>query len=83
MTSKFDKHNILFPKYKEGNIDVKTGKYEMKNQPKKSTYNYEQEGRLCLGLAKIKSRDGTITGKLCLVFDYSGEKIVSIDAYKK
>ena len=36
MTSKFNKHNIWFPRDEEGNIDVKTGKYDMKNQPKRA-----------------------------------------------
>ena len=27
------------------------GVYEMNNQPKKSTFKYEQEGRFCLGVA--------------------------------
>ena len=39
----------------------------MKNQTKKSTFKYEQEGRFCLGVAKIESKDGTITGKRCPV----------------
>ena len=37
MTSKFNEHNIRFPRDEEGNIDVKTGKYGTNNQPKKST----------------------------------------------
>ena len=43
------------------------------NKPKNPTFKYEQEGRLCLGVAKIESKNGTITGKRCLVFEYSGE----------
>ena len=50
---------------------------------RKATFKYEQEGRFCLGIAKIESKNGTITGKLCPVFDYTGKKIVTIDAYKK
>ena len=53
MTSKFNKHNIRFTTYEEGNIDVKTGKYDANNQPKKATFQYEQEGGLCLGVDKI------------------------------
>ena len=55
----------------------------MKNQTKKSTFKYEQEGRFCLGVAKIESKDETITGKRCTVYYYSGGKIVTVDAYKK
>ena len=83
MTSKVNEHNIRFPRDEEGNVDVKNGQYGTNNQPKKATFKYEQEGRFCLGVAKIESKNGTITGKRCPVFDYSGKKIVTIDAYKK
>ena len=62
---------------------MKRGVYETKNQPKKATFNYEQEGRFCIGVAKAESKYGTITGKHCLVLDYIEKKIVTIDAYKK
>ena len=78
-----NEHNIRFPRYEEGKIDVKTGKYDINNQPKKANFKYEQEGRFYLGVAKIESKNGTITGKRCPVFDYSGKQIVTIDAYKK
>ena len=42
VTSKVNKHNIPFPRDEEGNIDVKNGKYETNNQPKKATFKYEQ-----------------------------------------
>ena len=51
--SKLNEHNIRFPIDEEGNIDVKNGKYDTDNQPKKSTFKYEQEGGFCLGVAKI------------------------------
>ena len=62
---------------------VKTGKYYTNNQPKNSTLKYEQEGRFCLGVDKIEGKNGTITGKKSPVFEYSGGKIVTIDACKK
>ena len=34
-------------------------------------------------MAKVESKDGTITGKHCPVFDYTDKKIVTIDALKK
>ena len=83
MTSKLNEHNIRFPRDEEGKIDVKNGKYDTNNQPKKATFKYEQEGRLCLVVAKIESKNGTITGERCPVFNYSGGKIVTIDAFKK
>ena len=76
-------NNIRFPRDEEGNIDVENGKYDMNNQPKKATFKYEQEGKFYLSVAKIESKSGTITGKRCTVFDYSGKKIVAIVAYKK
>ena len=33
MISKFNEHNIRLPRDEEGNIDVKTGKYDTNNQP--------------------------------------------------
>ena len=68
---KVNEHNIWFLRDEERNIDVENGEYDMNNQPKKSTFKYEQEGRFCLGVAKIESKNRTITGKLCLFFYYS------------
>ena len=65
MRSKVNEHNYLFPRYEEGTIDVKNGKYDTNNQPKNSIFKYEQEGRFCLGVAKIESKNGKITGKRC------------------
>ena len=83
MTSKVNEHNIRFPRDEEGNIDVKNGKYDTKNQQEKATFKYEQEGRFCRGVEKIESKNGKITGKQCPVFDYTNKKIVTIGAYKK
>ena len=62
---------------------MKRGVYETKNQTERATFKYEQEGRFCLGVAKVERKYGTITGKRCPVFDYIDKKIVTIDAYKK
>ena len=35
-TSKLNKYKIRFPRYEEGKIGVKTGKYNTNNQPKRS-----------------------------------------------
>ena len=83
VTSNLNEDNIRFPRYEEGNIDVKNVKYDMNNQPKKATFKYEQEGRFCLSVANIESKNGALTAKRCPVFDFSGGKIVTIDAYKK
>ena len=83
VTSKVNEHNIRFPRDEEGNVDVKNGQYGTNNQPKKVTFKYEQEGRFCLSVSKIESKNGTITGKKCSVFDYTVKEIVTIDAYRK
>ena len=74
---------MFFPRNEEGKVDVKRGVYDTDNQPKRASFKYEQEGRLCLGVAKVESKDGTITGKRCQVFYYIDKKIVTVDAYKK
>ena len=83
VTSKLNEHSIRFPRYEEGDIDVKNGKYNMGNQSKKATFKYEQEGRFYLVVANIESKNGKITGKRCPVFDYTNKKIVTIGVYKK
>ena len=40
VTSKLNKVNIRFSIDEEGNIDVKNGKYDTNNQPKKATFKY-------------------------------------------
>ena len=56
-------------------MDAERGVYDTQNQPKRATFQYEQEGRYFLGVAKAESKeDGTITGKHCPVFDYTGVK---------
>ena len=82
-TSLPNKHNIVFPRKEEGEMDVERGVYNKNNQPKRATFKYEQEGIFCLGVAKVESQDRTIIGKLCPVFDYTEKKIVTINAYKK
>ena len=82
-TSRLNEYNVVFPRNEEGRVDVKIVVYETNNQPKKATFNYEQEGPFCLGLAEVESKEyGTVTGKRCPVFNYTGKKIVTIDAYK-
>ena len=62
---------------------MERGVYNTNNQPKRASFKYEPEGRFYLGVAKVESKDGTIIGKRCPVFDYTEKKIVTIDAYKK
>ena len=68
--SRLNKYNVVFPRNEEGKVDVKRGFYEMNNQPNKATFKYDQEGRLCLRVVKVESKeDGIITGKFCPVFN--------------
>ena len=63
-----------------GEVDVERGVYNTNNQPKRATFKYEQERRLCLGVGKVEGQDGKIIGKHCPVFDYAEKKIVTISA---
>ena len=64
-------------------MDVERGMYDANDKPKRESIKYEQEGRFCIGVAKVESQDRKIIGKRCPVFDYTEKKIVTIDAYKK
>ena len=75
--------NVLLPRNKEWKVDVERGVYDTNNQPKREKFKYEHEGRFCIGVAKVESKYGTITGKRFPVFNYTDKKIVTIDAYKK
>ena len=55
-TSRVNDYNVLFPRNEEGKVEVGRGVYEANNQPKKATFKYEQEGRFCLGVAKVESK---------------------------
>ena len=62
---------------------MERGVYGTNNQPKRETFKYEQEGRFYLGVDKVEGKeDGKITGKRCPVFDYTRNKIFTIDALK-
>ena len=82
-TSRGNECNVLFPRNKEGKVDVKIGLDETNNQPKKATFKYKREGRLCIRVDKLERKDGTITGNRCPVLNYIEKKIVTIHAYKK
>ena len=82
-TSRSNECNILFSINEEGEVYLEGGDYDTNNQPKRASFKYEQEGRLCLGVAKVEGQYGTIIGKRCQVFDCTEKKIVTIDAYKK
>ena len=70
-TSRVNECNVLFPKNEEWKVDMKIGVYETNNQPNKATFKYGSEGRFCIGVAKVESIDGAITGKRFPVFDYT------------
>ena len=62
---------------------MERGVYGTKNQPKRASFKYDQEGGFCIGVAKVEGQDGKIIGKRCPVFDYTEKEIVTINAYKK
>ena len=73
----------MFTINEDGEVDVERGVHDTRNQPKRASFKYEQEGLFCLGVAKVESQDRKIIGNCCPVFDYKENKIVTIDAYKK
>ena len=83
-TSRVNDYNVLFPRDEQEKLDVEKGVYDTNNQPKKATFKYKQEGRFCLGVAKVENKEyGKITGKHCPVFEYTGNKVVMKDAHKQ
>ena len=82
-TSRSNECNNVFLRNEEGEVDVERGFYDTNNQPKRASFKYEQEGRFCLGVAKVEIQDRKIIGKRCPVFDYTEKKIVTIYACKK
>ena len=54
-TSLSNECNILFPRNEDGEVDVERGVYDTNNQPKRAIFKYKQEGRFCLGVAKLES----------------------------
>ena len=62
-TSHSNECNIVFPRIEEGEVDVERGVYNTNNQPKRATFKYEQEGRFCLGVAKVEGQYGKIICK--------------------
>ena len=82
-TSRVNECNIVFPRNEELEVGVERGVYDTNNQSKRAIFKYEQEGRFCIGVAKVESKDRTIIGERCQVFDYTEKEIVTIAAYKK
>ena len=82
--SRVNCYNILFPRGEEGKVGVERGFSYTNNQLKKATLKYEHEGQFFIRVAKVESKeDGTIKGIRCPVFNYTGNKIVRVDVYKK
>ena len=83
-TSQVNDYNIFFPRYEKGKVNAERGVYDTNNQWKKENFKYDQEEQFCIRVTKVESKeDGTITGKRCPVFNYTGKKIVTIDALQK
>ena len=79
-----NEYNVPHPRSEEGKVDMEGSVYDTTNQTERATIKYEQEGRFCLGVARAESKeDGTMKGKRCPVFDYTGKKIFTINTFKK
>ena len=48
-----NEYKVLFPIYEERKVDVERDVYDMNNQPRRTTFKYEQEGQFCLGVARV------------------------------
>ena len=80
----FNDYNVLLTRDEEEKVDVERGVYEKINELKKSTFKYEKEGQLFIGVAKVEIKEyGTTKRKRCTVFDYTGNKIFTIYALQK
>ena len=49
----------------------------------KPSYKYTQQARFCLGVVAVKTKDGRIIGRRSAVFDYTGQRLISIAEYKR
>ena len=49
----------------------------------KPSYKYTQQARFCLGVVAIRTKDGRIIGRRSAVFDYTGQRLISIAEYKR
>ena len=62
---------------------MKRGVYGKKIRTQKSTFKYEQEGRLYLGVDNVESKDAKIIGHHFTVFGYTENMFLMISGYKK
>ena len=80
------KYQLRFPRNNEGRYCPEsatnpTPQYApLKLRP---SFKYAKQGRFCLGVAAICAIDGRITGKRSVVFDYSGQRLISIKQWKE
>ena len=50
---------------------------------KKHSFKFTQQARFCLGCAAVEMENGQIIGKRSYVFDYTGQRLVSISEYDR
>ena len=69
---------VKFPRDKEGNFCINSNKYTTSTE-KIVKVKYQDEVRLCLGVASVKMPNGSIIGKRADIIDYTGKVIISED----
>ena len=67
---------VKFPRDKEGNFCINSNKYTTSTE-KIVKVKYQDEVRLCLGVASVKMPNGLIIGKRAEIIDYTGKVIIS------
>ena len=72
---------IRFPRDGNGVYSIGSNSYNKKQS--RPSYKYPEQARFCFGVAKVKLLDGSIIGRRCRLFDYTGKKMVSISDYEK
>ena len=49
----------------------------------KPSFKYNRQARFCLGVAATRTTDGRNIGKRSVIFDYLGQRLVSISEYER
>ena len=49
----------------------------------KPSYKSTQQARYCLEVVAVRTKDGRVIGRRSVVFDYTGQRLISISEYKR
>ena len=75
----FNDLQIRFPRQANGDFN-RTGILAL--QSYQAAYKYTQEGRFCLGVAKVRLNNGDVVGRRCGMFDYTAKRLISVTEYE-